>query len=236
MTTAHPSPARWAIYFAPPAGSALDILAAAWLGRDLDGHPVARPRFDSLPQARLAEITAEPARYGFHATLKPPFELAGGCDEQDLRAAALSFSDECKAFVVPRLKLTILGTFIALVPEARCIQADALGAACVRTFDAFRAPGTPEDLHRRRSKGLSPRQEELLEEWGYPYVMDEYRFHMTLTGPLGNAQEAADVQALLQDWLAPALCEDLPINAIALYAQPDRSAPFCLKTRLPFHR
>lgn len=233
----YPAPnERWAVYFAPLAGSALDILAAAWLGRDLDGHPVARPKIDGLDPERLTAITIAPARYGFHATLKPPFSLRAGQSTDALRGAARAFADDCRAFTVPRLKLAVVGSFIALVPEARCIKLDALGAACVRAFDDFRAPQTAAELDQRRATGLSPHQEELLVRWGYPYVMDEFRFHMTLTGPLRDDSEASDVLRILENWFAPALNDDLPINAIALYAQPDRQSAFALKTRLPFNR
>ena len=35
--------------------------------------------------------------------------------------------------------------------------------------------------------GLTDRQEALLTQWGYPYVMEEFRFHITLTGALDPA-------------------------------------------------
>ena len=46
-----------------------------------------------------------------------------------------------------------------------------------------RPPGAAE-LERRRKAGLSAAQEKMLLRWGYPYVLDEFRFHLTLTGRL----------------------------------------------------
>ena len=54
----------------------------------------------------------------------------------------------------------------------------------MKAFNAYRAPLSAADRERRIKAKLSPRQIELMDQWGYPYVLDEYRFHMTLTGAL----------------------------------------------------
>lgn len=224
--------ARLAVYFAPPAGSALEDLSAAWLGRDLYGTPVVRPAVPGFSAERLEALTAEPRRYGFHATLKPPFALASGTAVADLEAAAAAFAAARAATTAPPLQVAEIGSFLALRTEAAAL--DALAADCVQTFDAFRAPAPPEDVARRRAKGLSARQDALLERWGYPYVLEEFRFHMTLTGPIPDAAEREDLAVWLAEWLAPALAEPLTVDAIALYRQPDRASPFTLHRRLPF--
>lgn len=225
--------ARYAIYYAPPAGSLLEERAAAWLGRGLTGAPVPRPAVPVCPPERLEEVTATPRLYGFHATLKPPFHLAAGATPDDLRAAARAFAAAKAPFEAPPLTVSRLGSFLCLRPIAPAPDLDELAAACLFTFEPFRAPPTAEDLEKRRATGLSARQDELLRRWGYPYVMDEFRFHMTLTGPLASAAERTALHGWLSDWLAPALEGPLPVHDIAVYVQADRSRPFVLHDRFP---
>lgn len=63
-----------------------------------------------------------------------------------------------------------------------------LGA--LRALDRFRAPVSGAERARRRNAGLSPPQEALLAQEGYPKVMEEFRFHMTLTAQLPQADIA----------------------------------------------
>lgn len=221
---------RLAVYVAPPAGSVLEELSAAWLGRDLHGRPAARPAVPGFSPVRLDALTAEPRRYGFHATLKPPFALPPGVGLVELNAAAEAFARIHAPVSAPPLRVAAVGDFLALRSDAPAL--DALAADCVRAFDAFRAPAPAEDIARRRAKGLTPRQDALLERWGYPYVLEEFRFHMTLTGPIADAVERAQLAAWLTHWLAPALAGPLVVDAIALYRQPDRASPFTLHRRL----
>ena len=102
---------------------------------------------------------------------------------------------------------------------------NALAVAAVDQLDAFRAPPSDAELAKRRRAGLTPRQEALLKRWGYPYVMEEFRFHMTLTGRLGG-EERAVVGNILQEVSAPLLRDALRIDAVSLFQQPGRSAPF----------
>ena len=85
------------------------------------------------------------------------------------------------------LALAAMGRFLALVPAAPSEALMSLAAASVETLDRFRAPMSDEERARRLAGPLSARQRELLEAWGYPYVFDEFRFHMTLTGALDEA-------------------------------------------------
>ena len=65
---------RYAVYYAPQARG-FAMAAASWLGWDLlAGRTVAQP---VLP-VPLADWTAEPRKYGFQGTLKPPFRLIEG--------------------------------------------------------------------------------------------------------------------------------------------------------------
>ena len=59
------------------------------------------------------------------------------------------------------------------------------GTAVVSSWLASTAP------QRRRPETLSPRQRELLHRRGYPFVMEEFRFHPRLTGGLPQDRLAA---------------------------------------------
>jgi len=195
---------RYAVYYTPPPG-ALAEFGASWLGWDIwAGRPVAHPRVCALPNP-VARITETPRRYGFHATLKPPFRLAPGATEDTLYAALSALCSETEPVLLQGLELRQIGSFLALVPMGDTEPLNRLAANIVRGIDRYRAPLDEAELARRRATGLTPRQEAQLVKWGYPYVMEEFRFHMTLTGPLGAAE--LDV---LRPTLAPMLLRLLP--------------------------
>src|SRR5262249_46661964 len=100
-------------------------------------------------------------------------------------------------------------------------------------FDKFRAPPDAAELAKRRAAGLTPAQDALLERWGYPYVFDEFRFHMTLTRRL-NDEEQARIEPRLLPLVAPATAGPLLIDALSLFAQADRASPFRLIRRFAF--
>ncbi len=223
--------ARYAIYAAPAPGTALSAFAEAWLGRDaMRGSLLPQPKVPGLSTERLLALTAEPRLYGFHATLKPPFRLADGCQVDDLETAVADHARRHAPICLPFLKLDRLGSFFALVPENRSDAARALAAGCVMAFDAFRAPAPPGETARRRAAGLTPAQEENLQRWGYPYVLEEFRLHYTLTGPVRDEDEAD----LLQRYLAAATIgpgTGVLIDALWLFAQAAPGAPFRIKQR-----
>ncbi|MCL2581729.1 MAG: DUF1045 domain-containing protein [Streptosporangiales bacterium] len=182
---------RYAIYAAPgtgtadPAAIALRERAERWLGRAVSGAPVAPGVPDGWDRARVDAITADARRYGFHATLKAPFRLARGRTAAELDAAVARFAAGRAAARIPRLSLACLGAgFYALVPGDDAPGLRALAAETVTAFDAFRAPPTAAETARRHPERLSERQRELLAAWGYPYVLNEFRFHLTLTDPV----------------------------------------------------
>jgi putative phosphonate metabolism protein len=224
--------ARYAVYFAPDAASPLPLWAASWLGYDVATGMTPQPAVAGIDAERLREITAEPCRYGFHATLKPPFALAAGHSSGELDTAIAAMAGGLAAFAAPPLLLSNISGFWALTLSAPCPAMLALADACVRAIDHFRAPPSEAELARRRRAKLSPRQEALLAKWGYPYVMDEFRFHLTLTGRLGAAERDAVGQSLAP--LVEPFCRDpLPVAAICLFRQDDTGAPFRLIRRYP---
>ena len=224
---------RCAIYFVPLAGSPLACFGAAWLGYDVaNGTEPPQPRLPEITSERLWNITAEPRRYGFHATLKPPFALAAGATAEELAEAVGRLARGIEVFMAAPLRLARIGGFWALVPSAPCPALDALAAICVSELDAYRAPPSEAELARRRAAGLSPAQDALLARWGYPYVMEAFRFHMTLTGRL-DAEESARVERALTPLVGKLCREPLPIDAVALLRQERPNARFHLVQRYP---
>jgi len=228
---------RYAIHFAPVAGSDLARFGDRWLGRDAaTGQAVSQPALDGLDAGRLHALTEAPRHYGFHGTLKPPFHLANGCDVDDLRRAIAGFAARRAVFEITALHLREIGDFLALVPADPAPALSSLADACVTEFDAYRAPSDAADVAKRHAAGLTPRQAELLARWGYPYVLDEFRFHLTLTGPIAGQEERTRVAGLLQPLVAPLLGRPVPVRELSLFHQPDRATPFHLIQRLPFGR
>src|SRR5258707_1798120 len=219
---------RYAIYFSPDQESALGIFGRQGLGYDADaGEPIEQPGLAPLSRQRLAEIPAEPRRYGFHATLKPAFALAEGRGVEELSVAMEAFAAQRHSVLAPPLTLASLSGFWALVSLRHCGTVDRLAEDCVRWFDAFRAPPSIDELSRRRSAGLSEAEDALLVRWGYPYVMEAFRFHLTLTQRLDPA-EGARLAGELSSMVAPLCREAVNIDAIGLFHQPTPQANFRL--------
>ncbi len=218
--------ARYAVYWAPEQGSALWQAGASWLGWDAAaGRAVARPE-EVLPDGLNADaLTATPRRYGFHATLKPPFRLADGTDAGALDAALAALAARTAPAEGAPLTVDARLGFVALRPSGASPAVDAVAAACVKELDRFRAPPDAAELAKRRAGGLSPAQDENLVRWGYPYVLGEFRFHLTLTGRLADPEP---VRAALARHFAPHLEGPLVVARLCLFGDPGGGAPFRL--------
>lgn len=226
--------ARHAIYFSPERGSLLGSLGAAWLGRDcVTGAKTARPGLVGISPSRAAEITASAGHYGFHATLKPPFVLAEGRTRAELDRELARFAERRAPITGLGLQVGVLGGFLALLLTEYSGVVHALAASCVREFDSFRVAPSKEELCRRRSGRLSAREDALLRRWGYPYVMESFRFHMTLTSRL-QEEERNRLLPVLQQMFGPAIELGFTIDAVSLFYQESRDEPFHLVRRYPF--
>ncbi len=224
--------ARYAVYYALPRDSGTWRLAQSWLGRDCEsGAALARPALDGWTEEEIAAATKSPRHYGFHATLKAPFRLAPETSLRDLRQHLAAFAARQRPFQAPPLKVSAIGPFLALILSGPSPEMTALAAAAVRDLDPLRAPLTESELQRRLGQGLTPRQEELLRGWGYPYVLEEFRFHMTLTGPLAEPDLRERLQTTLTALFRPELAEPVPVREICLYSQETVEAPFRLFDR-----
>lgn len=227
---------RFAIYAAPPEGSALAEFGRSWLGCGAtDGiADDAQIPIPGLSRERWCALTHAPRHYGFHGTLKAPFALAPETSYAELIDALTGFVAGRSAVVAARLMLARIAGFLALVPAADSPALNGLADDCVRHFDGFRRRESPEQIEKRRS-GLSPRQSALLDHWGYPYVFEEFRFHMTLTDRLPD-DEAATLIDALTPLARPTLLQPLVVEALCLFAQTARDKPFRLIQRFPFRQ
>lgn len=160
---------RYAIYYAPERGSGLDRFGAHLLGYDAFGGgdlPFPEDLIDAVPDWR--ELTADPRKYGFHATLKAPFSLAPGRTEAELAAACAGFAATPRALPVIQPVIGLIEGFVAVTPAAPPPELMRLAAECVGEFDGFRAPLREADRARRHPDRLTSVQRDHLDRWGYP--------------------------------------------------------------------
>lgn len=220
------SNSRFAIYYLQPPGHQLHTLASHWLGYDIHQGKII-DQAESLPEyLRLHQNQAgSAALYGFHGTLKAPFRLSERYDVSQLVQGLDQFAAENKAFHCSALRLTSLGHFLALAPEKACSAMNRLADDCVKRFDPFRAPMSEQEYQKRKPHLLDQRQRDLLEQWGYPYVLEEYRFHMTLSTQL-EQKKLDELQIALQEYLAPALENDIHVDRLYLCCQPAQDENF----------
>ena len=217
---------RYAIYFAAGADSALSRFGAELLGYDVyTGDEMPFPADASRVAPDWRDVTADPRKYGFHGTLKAPMALAPGRTEAELIAVCAAFAGKARPMPSIRPVVDSISGFIAVIPTEPVGTLQQLAADCVREFDDFRAPMTAEDRARRKPDKLTERQRDYLDRWGYPYVMEEFRFHMTLTGRL-DAERRGPILEMLQTRFASLRLDTLAIDRLALFRQDETKARF----------
>jgi putative phosphonate metabolism protein len=224
---------RYAIYFATARGDVLDRFGAELLGYDAwTGDDLPFPSDVTGAEPDWRELTEDPRKYGFHATLKAPIALAEGKTEAGLLAACAAFAETPRRIPVIAPVVDAISTFIAVIPKKRSGELEQLAADCVIAFDAFRAPLTAEDRARRNPERLTERQCGYLDRWGYPYVMEEFRFHMTLTGRIQSPRRERVLSMLKHRFSAIGL-ERLAVDAVAVFRQDDGQSRFRIVERWP---
>lgn len=241
---------RYALYYTPASDSLLYSRASRLFGRSIRSiHS-----FDPEPPASMdaqswRAMVTEPAHYGLHATLKAPFEPAQDLAERPkaeaikiLTSACASLAARHTPFATNPLELASLpsrngkGSFLALTPvktrpanlaeqKMRALERD-----CVLSFEPMRAPIREEDVQRRGN--LDAVEEHYLRAFGYHLVFDRFRFHITLTNCLEDA-DLERVKNALMPLFAPIVGQPLRIDAISLCCQEDRKSPFVELARLP---
>ena len=232
MTAELSHPYRVAIYFAPDVQSEWWRTGSEWIGRcALTGMTFPPLEVKGMTPASLSTLTSEPRRYGWHATLKAPFRLAPQHDLSSVRSAVRKFCESRSPFELAPLRTTQMGRFLALRPTHAQPELDALAADCVQELHGFAASLTENELARRRRNPLTPEQDTLLQAWGYPYVMQHFRCHFSLTGPLPAeaVQPLSDAAAERFHRLPP--CK---VDRLSIFVEPEPDADFRLLEQVEF--
>lgn len=224
---------RYAIYFVPTADSALYRFGAELIGYDAyTGQPMPFAEGIEAEIADWKQTTSDPRKYGFHATLKAPISLAPGTTESMLASAMDEFAQTPRP--IPAIEPTVrsISSFIAVVPDSPCPELQKLAENCVAAFDRFRAPLTNADRERRKVLALTDRQTAYLDRWGYPYVFNEFRFHMTLAGSL-QKDRLEPVTNVLRKRFSALELKSMPIDRLALLRQDGTISSFTILAHWP---
>lgn len=211
---------RYAVYYLPDPGPLAEF-GASWLGWDvLNGESVDHPKLTD-ETLDVAELTATPRKYGFHGTIKPPFYLSAGHSAIQLFETVETLCSKLPPVQLDGLKLATLGTFLALKPTSDQAILSRLASRVVMELDPFRSPPSSAELTRRRGSSLSPTQEANLSTWGYPYVMNDFRFHMTLTGSIQDKDLRDRTFSALAPLVEPTLTQPFEITSLCLAGADD---------------
>lgn len=231
---------RYAVSFAPNPGTLGWLAGSHWLGRCASQlQPLPQLTMEGVAPADLARLTAAPRRHGWQAPLKAPFALAPGADWISLHHAVQTVAHSLEPITLPLLHVQRINDFLALAPaasHAAHAAIDYAAAACVAQLQPLAAPPAESEIAMHRATGLTPRQDALLQRWGHPWVLDEFRFYLPLTGSLGQVDAATAAQVFDA---AQAYFSDLPaltFNSLALFAEPTPGADFVLLDHLEMAR
>lgn len=223
---------RFAVYLAPEASSALWRFGSAVVGYDAaTGQDVTPPSLPGFSAEDWHRLTVDPRRYGFHGTLKAPFRLADGLDEAVLSSAFDALAVSLSPFEMPALVVHPLSAFVALVPPEPLPPLSALAWRAVEALDGLRAPLSDAEVTRRKPERLTERQRIYLDTYGYPYVRDEFRFHMTLTGALPEPELSRAAAILAEAYGESGAAQPFTVSDIALYRQDNPDARFTIVRR-----
>lgn len=215
---------RYALYCTPSTGHRLLQLVEPWFARSAFGSDVEADAGPFSADEHKA-LTETRARYGFHATMKAPFHLAEGFDADVLPVMLKGLATRQSAMEVGKLQVSRFGRYLALAPVKQPQALTDLAQTVVEAFEPARAPLSDHDLARRNKPNLSERNRELLLRWGYAATEENFKFHMTLAGPVdGDLLDRA--QDYLTELLAPALAAPFILDTLALFAEPNPPGPF----------
>jgi hypothetical protein len=134
-------------------------------------------------------------------------------------------------FDLPPLQVSDWDGFLTLTPAEGCDTLQGLADACVSATNRHRLPPSEAELARRRAANLSDEEEALLQRWGYPWVMQRWRFHITLTDRRGS-----DLRQAAESHFADALRLARRVTDICVFTQPAPGEPFLIAERVPLGR
>jgi len=228
---------RYAVYFVPPHDSDLAVFGRSWLGYDVQtGESVEQGAFEGISSERLSALTTIPRLYGFHGTVKPPFFLASNVTLDGLLLAARICAASSTPTEIPPLELVTIGKFLALSPVKSSLKLEALATNFVRALEGFRQHQSDKEVARFRQDKLTVHQEQTVDHWGYPFVLEEFRFHMTLTERIDDDGERAEVLAAAQNASQSLIGHSVPVKEVAVCMQPSARDPMKVIERIPLGR
>lgn len=220
---------RFAIYFTPSDDTGLAAAAENWFGRSIWSAECAKtPQVPGIRTDRMQELLKAPRHYGFHGTLKPPFRVAQTTRVEKVNERLADFAQSRAVFRLPQLRVTLLQDFFCLRPETESAPLSQLAADIVQEFDDLRLPPTKAEIAKRNTAALSPSQQRMLQAWGYPYVMSEFRFHLTLTGKTADPVEREKLENSLKSFFPKELTAPLLFDSISLFVEEDGQDMYCL--------
>lgn len=154
--------------------------------------------------------------------------LLPGQDTASVLSWLQLIAGEFSSFTLPVLRVGMLGDFLALRPEHESQALQDVAAACVKRLQHLALPLSESELERRRRVSLTSEQDQLLQQWGYPWVLEHFRFHFSLTGPLGSVAPAlreAFYDAAVRHFESLPACR---FDRLSLFVEPQRGADFQL--------
>lgn len=175
--------------------------------------------------SQLSGLTVSVRRYGLHATIKAPMALKMGTKQTDLVTSLKAWCAKEIPVNAGRLELRLLDGFLALVPARQPQELTDFAARVVEAFDRYRAPLDAKERSKRLSAPLTDRQSKLVDKYGYPYVLEQFQFHITLTDRLPPAM-AMKVLADGRAFFADVLAMPLMIDRLVLFHEPHSGADF----------
>jgi hypothetical protein len=210
---------RYAIYYVPSENSELDLFGKCWLGWDpYKGVETTKSDLSKLPSfKKFSSLVLTPKQYGFHGTIKAPFKLKNEYTYNDLENKVREISKQIHSFYFDQLIIKKLGNFIGLIPTNN-LKVNAVSNKFVEELDYLRDELSESEIKKRKPHKLTSNQKQMLFKWGYPYVFDEFKFHLTLTSKL-NVVEIDDVLRSLQNILKQVNLNKISFNNICIFGQ-----------------
>ena len=185
---------RVAIYFLPKKNSSLENFGKNLLGRDIN-----KKRKISLTRRQkyfinrgftyfdeLKDYCEQPAKYGFHATLKAPFRLKRNVKTKNFYDVISHIAAQHSRFKIKGLKIVYSKKFTFITSRKPNKLLINLENDLVKHLDTFRAELNKTEIKKRIPDSLTFKQNKYLKEWGYPFVFDQFKFHMTLMNQNNN--------------------------------------------------
>ena len=185
---------RVAIYFLPKKNSSLENFGKNLLGRDIN-----KKKKISLTRRQkyfinrgftyfdeLKDYCEQPAKYGFHATLKAPFRLKRNVKTKNFYDVISHIAAQHSRFKIKGLKIVYSKKFTFITSRKPNKLLINLESDLVKHLDTFRAELNKTEIKKRIPDSLTFKQNKYLKEWGYPFVLDQFKFHMTLMNQNNN--------------------------------------------------